>query len=77
MRGGDEDGEAAFVGNVERVEAEDFAGALHGFLHGDKRLFELDADVAVGGDFVQCRGASTAGQTVAVSLRMGDSNSRP
>ena len=62
LRGWDEDGEAAFVGDVERIEAEDFARALHCLLHGNQSLFQLDADIAVGGDLVQRRGETAAGQ---------------
>ena len=47
LRGGNEDREAAFVGHVERIEAEDLAGALHRLVHRDQRFFQLDADVPV------------------------------
>ena len=36
----------AFVGDVERIEAEDFAGAFDFFADGNGRFIEADADAA-------------------------------
>ena len=39
--------EAAFVRDVQRIEAENFASALHRLLYWDQRFFQPDAEVAV------------------------------
>jgi len=62
LRGGNEDGEASFIRDIERIEAENFASALHGFVHWDERFFQLDADVAIVRDFIQRRRQTSAGE---------------
>ena len=55
-----EDRKAAFVRDIERIEPENFTGALDGFFYRDQRFFQLDADISIGGDFVQCCREATA-----------------
>src|ERR1035437_10266717 len=50
--GGRDGDEFGFVGDIERVEAEEFASAADDFADGDGGLVEFDADPSQGGDFV-------------------------
>src|SRR5450759_3089640 len=58
--GGHDGDEFAFVGDIERVEAEEFAGAADHFADGDGGLVEFDADFSEGGDFVDGAGQTAA-----------------
>src|SRR4051794_32150650 len=42
LRCRDENRKASFVGYVERIQAENLAGALHDFVYRDQSLFQLD-----------------------------------
>ena len=54
--GGRHDGDdLAFVGEIERIEAEDFAKSLHLVAHGCPVLLDLDADAGGLGDLVEHR----------------------
>lgn len=56
----DEDG-FALVGDVDGIEAEEFAGGLHLGVDGQGGLVNGDADVGRCGDFIQCGGEAAAG----------------
>ncbi len=53
--------EAAFVGAVEGVEAEEVAGRRHRGRNGEGLLVDLDADLGGRGDLVERGGDSAAG----------------
>ena len=50
---GDGSDQFAFVGNIQRIEAEDLACAAHLFVDRDRILFEFDAGTGLCGKFVQ------------------------
>src|SRR5215470_10696207 len=60
--GGDEGDELALVGDVERIEPEDLAGAAHRVVHRDRILVHLDAELAARGDLDERRGDAAAGR---------------
>ncbi len=62
--GRDRGDELAFVGHVQRVQAEQFAGRLDLRQHGDRGLVEIDADARLLRDLVE-RGCQAAARRVA------------
>jgi len=58
---GDEGHEAALVGDVHRVEAEQFAGGAHRAGHRQRPFLHLDAHCGGLGDLVEHRGEAAAG----------------
>ena len=65
--GADDGEQLAFVGDVERIEAEHLAGAADGFAHGDGLLAQQHADVGALGDLVE-RGGRAAARGVAQAM---------
>src|SRR5581483_3117365 len=52
--------ELAFVGDVERVEAEDFTSAFDGFVNRNVSFLEADAHARLPGDFIESAGDTAA-----------------
>ena len=59
--GGTKGQEFAFVGNVERIKAENFACAFDFFADGDGSFIEADADIGLFGDFGESAGDAAPG----------------
>src|SRR3989338_734299 len=70
--GGDDGDELAFVGDVERVQAQELAGAMDFFAHRDGGLLDADADAGLCGDFVQGGGQAAAGRVAPAANRAAD-----
>src|SRR3990172_6771328 len=75
--GGGADGEEfVLVGEIERVQAEELAGALDFFAHRDGGLLDADADAGLCGDFVQGSGQAAAGRVAQAANRAADGEHR-
>ena len=59
----------AFVGNIERIEAENLASASHLFGNGDCAFFQQNANPSLAGNLVESAGDATSGR-VAQNARL-------
>ncbi len=81
--GGADRDQLAFIGDVERIEAEQFACRFDCRLHRNRGFIQMDADAGLMGDFVDTRIAAPEASIAAVrplsealSDRIGASNDR-
>ena len=66
-----------FVGDVERVQAEDFAGGADRFAHRQAAFFDHQSDAGLAGNFVQRGGQAAAGGVAQyVDVRLGGEDGR-
>src|SRR5579863_858765 len=72
LRCRDKHRKTAFIRHVQRIEAENFAGALNNFIDRNRDFFQIDADLAVASNLVQGRRQAATGQVAqAVNLDSG------
>ena len=70
--GRDDREELAFVGDVQRIESQQLAGAAHGIAHRNLLFEKHDAQAAIASQFVQ-RGGDTAARGIAHPANAGPS----